>query len=394
MPLVFVHGVATRQSPEYKAQVYQRDILFKTLVLPRGAQVFDPDWGSNAVKFTPALPWLPEPGAAEAFGMGATQPGSGQIGIGRLAKKNPAAAVDVAFEVGLALRATAATKAGQLAQALSEKDLKAFEAAVRYLETGVDADVFQPEGTDAAFLADLAAELAPHANEAAATAEAMGWGSDTLKWLGDGLKELVSPVSNVASDAVLRIVRRPLSEQVALFLGDIFVYLRWRETDGPAGTANRIFAPIIADLSKAAKLRSKEDPLIVVAHSLGGVVLYDLFSDRRAVQKIEADSGAKFVVDAWITVGSQPSLFADMGLYATQADVNGLRPRPSPISAWLNVYDYTDVLSFCCAKVFRDVEDFEFDNVTGLFNAHSAYFQRPSFYKRLRERLKGLKTTA
>src|SRR5262245_11642344 len=47
MPLVFVHGAATRQSPRHQAQVCQRDALFKQLVLPPSAALFDPDWGSE-----------------------------------------------------------------------------------------------------------------------------------------------------------------------------------------------------------------------------------------------------------------------------------------------------------------------------------------------------------
>jgi hypothetical protein len=217
----------------------------------------------------------------------------------------------------------------------------------------------------------------------------MGIGGDIVKALGQGLKDFVDPITNAASDTVLRVIRRPLSEKIAIFLGDIFVYLRFRETDGAQGTLKRIFEPIIEDLAAAAKSRTNEDPLIVVAHSLGGVILYDLFSDKTAVAKIEAESGAKLVVDAWITVGSQPSLFADMGLYAAPP-AGGLLPRPAPVVNWLNVYDYTDVLSFVCKPLFKDVDDFEFDNVTSVLGAHGAYFQRPSFYSRLRQRLKQL----
>jgi hypothetical protein len=100
MPLVFVHGVATRQTPEYKAWVHQRDTLFRRLVLPKNAAVHDPDWGSNAVKFSPTLPWLPQPGSAQPFAFGRAS-GTDQSGIGGLAAKNPEAAIDVAFEAGL-----------------------------------------------------------------------------------------------------------------------------------------------------------------------------------------------------------------------------------------------------------------------------------------------------
>jgi len=87
MPLVFVHGVATRQTPLYHAQAHQRDALFKQLVLSQGAQVFDQDWGSEGVRFDPALPWMSEPGGAWTFA--ARQVGAAQIGIGRLAARHP-----------------------------------------------------------------------------------------------------------------------------------------------------------------------------------------------------------------------------------------------------------------------------------------------------------------
>jgi hypothetical protein len=394
MPLVFVHGVATRQSRGHQAHVHQRDALFKQLVLPADAQVFDPDWGSDGVRFDPALPWMPEPGGAQPFATSQTgQVGTGQVGIGRLATRHPDRAIDIAFEAGLAARAETAARTGNPAEALTTKDLEAFEAAVRYLEAGADKTAFDQLGSDAEFIATLAVELKPHSPNKGPAAEPMGPASDALQWLGQGLKDLVSPIRNAASDALLRVVRRPLTEQVAFILGDVFVYLRRRETDGVGRVANRIFAPIITDLVKAARLRSPDDPLILVGHSLGGVILYDLLSDRSAVSRIETDSGSDFIVDAWITVGAQPGLFADMGLYGTVPGTaaSGKLARPEPVRAWLNVYDYTDVLSFSCEKIFKDVEDFEFDNVIGLFNAHTSYFQRPSFYQRLRTRLNKLR---
>jgi hypothetical protein len=394
MPLVFIHGVATRQSPGHRAQVHQRDALFKQLVLPGDTEVFDPDWGSDGVKFDPTLPWMPEPGGVQAFGTRQAGPvGTAQVGIGRLATLNPGRAIDVAFEAGLAKQVDTATRTGNPAEALTTKELEVFEAAVRYLEAGADKTAFDPLGSDAEFISALALELKLHVPNKGPAAEPMGPISDALQWLSQGLKDLVRPIRNTTSDAVLRVVRRPLTEQVAFILGDVFVYLRGRETGGVTGTANRIFAPIMADLVKAARLRSPADPLILVCHSLGAVILYDLLSDRAAVAKIETDSGFDLNIDAWITVGAQPGLFADMGLYGTVpgTTADGRLPRPAPVRVWLNVYDYTDVLAFTCKKIFNDVEDFEFGNITGLFSAHTSYFQRPSFYQRLRARLNELR---
>lgn len=386
MPLVFVHGVATRQTPGYKAQVRLRDSLFKKLVLPAGSAIYDPDWGSNAVKFDPKLAWIPTPGTAEAFAIGAGA--AGESGIARIASKKPEMAIDLAFEAGLAARAQAANESDDT-DLLSDADLAAFEAAVKYLEQGADKDAFDPARSDSEFLSDLAAELNTQIPADPGKPEAMSIAGDTLNWLRRGLKAMVDPVANVSSDAVLRLVRRPLSSQVALFLGDIFVYLRWREIHRADGTANRIFGPISEALVKAAKGRSDSDPLIVVGHSLGGVILYDLLSDKSAVASIAKEIGSDLVVDVWVTVGAQPALFADMGLYPNvPRDADGRFPAPPPVRNWLNVFDYTDVLSFSCEPVFSKVKDYEFDNVTSLLSAHSAYFQRPSFYSRLRGRLK------
>lgn len=387
MPLVFVHGVATRQTPEYQARVRQRDALFQKLVLPENSPPpFDPDWGSNAVKFDPTLPWLPNPDTGEAWSVG--EGVAGDTGISRIASAKPALAVDLAFAAGLERRIHDAAQSGDLADALTDDDIAAFEAAVRYLEAGsVDHHLFDPASPDSEFLATLAGELKPQLPTSPA-GEPMGLAGDALDWLGKGLRKLVDPIANVSSDAVLRLVRRPLSEQVALFLGDIFVYLRWRGGINGAGAANPIFAPIIRDLAAAAQSRTKDDPLILICHSLGAVILYDLLTDKTALEEIAAKIGADLIIDSWVTVGAQPGLFADMGLYGPKVPPGARYPRPTCVRQWFNVYDYTDVLSFACDPVFDGVEDFKFDNVTSLLSAHSAYFQRPEFYSRLRSRLK------
>ena len=74
-------------------------------------------------------------------------------------------------------------------------------------------------------------------------------------------------------------------------------------------------------------------------------------------------------------------LFADIGLYDRQPGPDGRLPKPGCVQRWMNVYDVTDVLSFLTEPFFSGVKDYKFDNAAGALEAHSAYFQRPSFYK-------------
>jgi hypothetical protein len=375
MPLVFVHGVATRKTPTYQTYVGQRDTLFKRLVIGEDDVVFDPDWGSGGVSFFHGG-WVPKPGKNEAFALGKML-WSGEASVASaLASHDVSQGIDLAFAALLEQRA-------QESQSLSSEDVAIFEAAVRYLRAGGDKMAFGPNETDAQFAQTLKEELSPQLP--AGVVEAMSL-NDVFSAIGSAVKRVVDPIRNVASDAVLRVIREPLSDQVALFLGDIFVYLRYREVDGGDATFNRIFAPIIADLARAVTARKDGQKLVVVGHSLGAVILYDLLTNARALQAVnDAAGGRDMLIDALITVGAQPGLFADMGLYGNTT--SDKLPRPSCVADWMNVFDYTDVLSFQCEPFFSGVKDYAFDNVSGALKAHSAYFQRPSFYERLQARL-------
>jgi hypothetical protein len=377
MPLVFVHGVAARQTPKYQAWVVQRDALFRRLVMGEDEAIFDPDWGSGAVRFAKGG-WVPTKGAAEAYGIGGPSLAGQGISAAAIAARH-----DLEQAVDLALASLLVQQAASGA-APSEEELRVFEAAVRYLEGAADPSAFAPTETDAQFAQSLESELTPLLP--AAVGEPMSL-RNVFSRIGEALKTMTDPLRNAGSDAILKLIREPLSDQVALFLGDIFVYLRWRETDGAAGTYNRIFEPIIKDLGRANEARAAGRKLVIVGHSLGAVILYDLLTDPRAVTEIETASGKPLLVDALVTVGAQPGLFADMGLYNRQPAADGRLAKPDRAQRWMNVYDYTDVLSFRTEPFFADVKDYEFDNVAGALEAHSAYFQRPGFYKRLRARL-------
>ena len=165
MPLVFVHGVATRPTPEYLAEVEQRTALFKTLVLNSSAMARNPSWGSGAVNFTETLPWLPDPSGNQSYG---TEDGTAprvDTGLSAIAGKDVAQAVDLAIAGVLEQAIIDAGVQGQPALAAG-KNITLAEAAAAYLNlkapdetrTGVAALTGR---NDAAFAAALEAQLQP-----------------------------------------------------------------------------------------------------------------------------------------------------------------------------------------------------------------------------------------
>ncbi|WP_439366200.1 hypothetical protein ACNJYD_10080 [Bradyrhizobium sp. DASA03005] len=383
MPLVFVHGVANRPSLEQTEAIAQRDALFRAIVFRSADTVIkNPDWGSHAAAFDVKMPWLPKPTGNQAFGVANA---SGEVGLGRIAKVDGIQAVDLAAYAAL----EKALRDGQAkpGAATNTNLISLVTEIADYLEPAVLAQgKGQPKGIpalvatkDDEFADALQGELQL---KKAGTAQAFGI-KDRIK---EAVDELGGWIGNAASDAVLRAKRADLSKSVTYFLGDIFVYLKQRDVVGVQGVRDRIFEPILKDLIAAANVKKNEnEPLVVIGHSLGGVLLYDILTDDQCLKRL-SDEAPKFKIDALLTVGSQPGFFADLKLYGDRGAA--LLPRPKSVSRWMNVYDFTDVFSFLCEPVFADVEDFGYDTSVDLLHAHSAYFQKPSFYKRLQLRLK------
>lgn len=384
MPLVHVHGVATRPTDEYLAFVKQRDALYRSLVFENDATtIHNPDWGSQAVQFSADLRWLPNPTGNQRFAVG-SDVGVPNVGLGQLVAQDAEQAVDVAIMAALEMQITKAAKYKTPDLAADPETIALAAAAANLLS---DEGVLTPEpkgldtlrsDSDVAFATSLGARLEQGGEQA------FGLG-DKLK---DAVKSIGGVIGNAASDLALRGFRRDLSRSVSLFLGDVFVYLGKRDVPGQQGTRDRIFAPIVADLVAAAKeARASGEPLVVVGHSLGGVILYDILTDQTAVDQLATEIGTPLKIDTLFTVGSQPGFFADLGLYAERPTEQAKLALPAGVSTWMNVFDFTDVFSFLCAPMFDDVQDFGYDTVVNLLHSHSAYFQRPSFYKRMRARL-------
>ena len=173
---------------------------------------------------------------------------------------------------------------------------------------------------------------------------------------------------------------RDFTPVLAVFLGDAFVYLN------RATRFRKIREVIRDDLIKAAKkARDTDDNLILVCHSMGASILYDMLTDSREVNEIQAEIGGKLKIDLFLTVGTQVGLFQEQHLFTLESQA----VFPNSCRRWWHVYNDIDVLSFAALNIFpgttdgRNLEQYSCNTRTNIFDAHTAYFTSPIFQRRL-----------
>lgn len=381
--LVFVHGVATRSGPTYDQAVKNRDSLFrKVLFEDPGLSIHNPLWGdlvpaiakdvynTNAGVGTFSILGAPV-GAGAGLG-GAIRGGGSTEGRGPsladVARAKPNVALDALFTElldeydakGMAIPPDQLEAFARVANAMAADERAAQSAAVA------------PDGVSA--LVGSAAtdiDLVKAVRASAGGPASMGIGSalaEAARGLTDRIRNVIS---SVAFDPLVDLVRPP----VGFFLGDVFTYLH----DGDTRAAIR--AKVREKLAEAQATRADGEKLVVIGHSLGGVILVDMLCSLAA-----AELPADLEVDALITVGSQPGLFQALGLFLP---LGGDRtPKPACVGTWFNVFDPIDPLAFRADPIFSGVTDLKFDSITGLASAHTTYFKRPQFHARARKRLR------
>lgn len=114
-------------------------------------------------------------------------------------------------------------------------------------------------------------------------------------------------------------------------------------------------------------------PVIVLAHSLGGVAAVDVLAAEDLRPK----------VTHLITAGSQAPFLYDANALHSLTQVKAL-PQHFP-AKWLNIYDQSDLLSFLAEPAFSPARVTDFHNDTRLapLAAHSAYWDSPEVWKRI-----------
>ncbi|MFG2605598.1 hypothetical protein ACGFT2_18940 [Streptomyces sp. NPDC048514] len=133
---------------------------------------------------------------------------------------------------------------------------------------------------------------------------------------------------------------------------------------------------VLLYLSRGAALRealaqavlAAEPPVVLLAHSLGGIAALDLLVLRPLPE-----------VELLVTVGSQAPFLYELG--ALPSLEHGT-PLPAHVPRWLNVYDRRDLLGYVGAGVFPGrVHDIAVDGRQPFPLAHSAYWSNPELYR-------------
>ena len=107
-----------------------------------------------------------------------------------------------------------------------------------------------------------------------------------------------------------------------------------------------------------------ESPIVLLAHSLGGIACVDLLIEQDLRDKVQC----------LITVGSQAPFLYEID--ALQALSYG-DPLPDHFPRWLNIYDPRDFLSYIgdCEGLFPGkMTDVQVDNRQPFPEAHGAYW--------------------
>jgi len=401
MPIVVVHGVNTRSTePGYRARLALITSLLGTHLAGatvNGKAVSDtqpdfPYWGDFAASFAWDMASLPT-GQIDSLGGGVDAEFRPLVAVihDALGDLQSAQAQPLLTLARKSLPQSVAVLSDALIQSASDPDadrVAAFVASAQaYAEANPNPAWVATASTDPQFLNRLVTEITGPAPSG--LVQPLGAGGSIVNALSSAAAKLKSAVTSAANAALDRTgdfastkflawERRPLNGILGRFFGDVFVYL---DTRGDRANPGQILQVILNAIRQAAA-RKPGEPLIVIAHSLGGVICFDLLSFYCP----------DVAVDLFVTVGSQVSQFEEIKRFKTSdpAIPSAQRPRaaaPGNIRHWVNVFDEVDIFAYACDKVFDRVIDFRYDTRTYTIKAHGAYLEQDRFYSRLRARI-------
>jgi hypothetical protein len=378
--VVFVHGVNNRDTEEgFDKAVRTRNRRFSEIAFNGSdPEILNPYWGKFGADPAWKLACVPSFSAQSvALGVGGRSSGNEVL----LAARDDFPAV-VGSLSAVALETAETSRPKSL-----EEEEKFWAGAAAYANLKPEPAWLAQIQSDDEFYAKLREE-----SEAMAqiTEKSLSF-VDELKAAGNAL---VGGTKSLATHPIAKAIRETYTPKIALFAGDVFRYLKAGANPAKlSGGRDEIREVILASIRvAAAAAKDKKQKLILIGHSMGGVILYDLLSDPDVVRGLSAHIKSDFSVDLLLTIGSQVSFFEEVKAFTVSdnsfsAAKNNKVPRPQSIKNWWNCFDKMDPLSFIAKPVFHDVEDFYVNTVAGVLDAHGAYFSSMMFYQRLNSRL-------
>jgi hypothetical protein len=407
VPIIYIHGVAVRSiEMPMRVETYLRRYIAPVLSNePETVPFLYVPWGSEAASFA----WN-----------GASRPPSPLLRLGGGEAPTPLFAVEHAeslvdvLEPAALLGGLTTGQVGELGRGrLKELSVDELSDAAAMLLVSTDDDVAlitiaaDDVAHDARVRTELAHAATPQeeaeifqrelltryrANLEARGLAAQGSGlSMRAASLADRIQEALGRLAGKPTYLLSRAIgelRRPLNAFITMFLGDVFTYLARERgmSDAPGPITTRLLDTLRA--ARAAQQERNGEAIILLSHSMGGQISYDVLSHH-----LRRDEYAGIRVDFWCATASQVALFEELKLFrASDPQFNAKTtrvppPGPAQLGVWWNVWDYNDFLSYTAASIFEPIDDESFNSGASLLTAHSAYLQRPSFYRRFATKL-------
>jgi hypothetical protein len=174
--------------------------------------------------------------------------------------------------------------------------------------------------------------------------------------------------------------RKKMIPAVIPFIGDILLY----QTVNRQKLIQQRLLEKLAEIQKVTgqPFGTPDLPISIIAHSLGGVIAFDL----------ALTPNPKIYINRLITMGSQPSLFylVDSHRYTHHSKTaDGTRLQlPQSIMKWTNIIDPLDPLSFSVNKVFAFSDGTNpQDIILGNDAGHAGYWTSKEVIKEIQDAL-------
>ena len=430
MPIVFIHGVNVRSTSDFEGITrHLRASVAPLLVTGPGRSAADISvtscyWGDLGASFAWNLQSLP---ANTSFGIasmglsGATLadkmlPLAGSlssVGLGEILTRQPSA--NVALDAGIIsmgpwqspttfFNADPDRVAALLITMMVTQDptidlgdgrLQSFPASVANASLYIDAaahevipNVMPDESADVtlARIAKRAKEFEALASSHSAAVLYQGVGpiAQLIDQATAAVQGLIDEANDTTGDALAHTligIRLPVSELLSRFLGDIFIYLNSRDAS-PAAPSSILLR--VMDAIRDAYDVANGEPLIILSHSMGGQIMYDLVTWY--FQKTAGYDHIK--IDFWGAAACQVGIFEEMKLFkssdpALKAPNHVPAPLSSVLKRWVGYWDPSDVLSFLTSPIISGCVDQVFTSGTTPLQAHGQYLIQPRFYRML-----------